>query len=338
MNSMHKYLPSKKFILIFSAIILSSIIIWFGGKIVEKKHTPSNIIVNQKGKLVVPKELADKDSDGDGLKDWEESLWKTNPKDADTDSDGTNDYDEIKINRNPLKPNHSKTSLPDDKISEEVIANQKKAEEEFNQLTDTQKISRVLFSQYIAAKQTGKISDSDKQIILDTAINMMDENSKNSHTQNDFKITQDNSTTTVRNYGNELGKAFFTGSRQENVQNELYILDRAVKTQDPETLKALDAIIEGYTNSITKLELITVPSTAILIHTNLVNDLINIRDSYIRIKDLFSDPFSAIGGMRLYQTASTNLVGDITNIKNYFYGQGIIYKQNEYGFYITNVI
>ncbi|MCR4311641.1 MAG: hypothetical protein NUV54_03715, partial [Candidatus Taylorbacteria bacterium] len=46
--------------------------------------------------------LLAKDSDSDGLKDWEEQLWKTDPLNPDTDGDGTPDGAEIKSGRNPL--------------------------------------------------------------------------------------------------------------------------------------------------------------------------------------------------------------------------------------------
>jgi len=59
------------------------------------------------------------DSDGDGLLDWEESLWGTDPNNPDTDSDGTNDYDEIKANRNPLVagPNDENIDLEDEALA-----------------------------------------------------------------------------------------------------------------------------------------------------------------------------------------------------------------------------
>lgn len=44
-----------------------------------------------------------KDSDGDGLKDWEESVWRTDPRKADSDGDGTPDGEEVAQNRDPAK-------------------------------------------------------------------------------------------------------------------------------------------------------------------------------------------------------------------------------------------
>ncbi|MDD4902686.1 MAG: CAP domain-containing protein [Patescibacteria group bacterium] len=48
---------------------------------------------------------SDKDSDGDGLSDWEEiNVYGTDPHDPDTDGDGMNDGDEVSLGRNPLGP------------------------------------------------------------------------------------------------------------------------------------------------------------------------------------------------------------------------------------------
>jgi hypothetical protein len=50
------------------------------------------------------------DSDNDGLKNWQEDLWKTGKNTADTDGDGTNDGAEVAQNRDPIK-------LPPDTIT-----------------------------------------------------------------------------------------------------------------------------------------------------------------------------------------------------------------------------
>ncbi len=60
-------------------------------------------------KTLVEKEKIDilinynqKDRDGDGLKDWQEILYKTNLDLIDTDDDGISDFDEIEQNKDPL--------------------------------------------------------------------------------------------------------------------------------------------------------------------------------------------------------------------------------------------
>ena len=55
------------------------------------------------------------DSDSDELKDWEEILYHTDPRNPDTDGDGTPDGEEVRQGRDPTKPNTSKdTKKPND--------------------------------------------------------------------------------------------------------------------------------------------------------------------------------------------------------------------------------
>ncbi len=58
---------------------------------------------------------AAKDSDQDGLKDWEEAIWQTNMHKADSDGDGTPDGEEVAQNRDPrlAGPNDTHTASPE---------------------------------------------------------------------------------------------------------------------------------------------------------------------------------------------------------------------------------
>jgi len=54
------------------------------------------------------------DSDGDGLTDAEEAVYRTDPQNPDTDSDGLNDYDEVKVyDTDPLNPDTDYDMLKD---------------------------------------------------------------------------------------------------------------------------------------------------------------------------------------------------------------------------------
>ncbi|MEK7541563.1 MAG: hypothetical protein AAB533_01815, partial [Patescibacteria group bacterium] len=61
-------------------------------------------VVRMRGGPYAPQVAAlTRDQDADGLKDWEEGIFRTDPQNPDTDADGTPDGEEIKQNRDPLK-------------------------------------------------------------------------------------------------------------------------------------------------------------------------------------------------------------------------------------------
>lgn len=341
---MQKYLPSKKFAYTIISVIIVLILIlvtkylsdWQTKKIATINYEK---LTAENQKKLVANELTNTDTDADGLKDWEESLWKTDPQKADTDADGTDDGEEVVATRDPLKANTApKNQEPNDKIDPAIIAAQQKSETEFKELSDTEKIARTLFSQYIAAKGSGKVSDSDKEIILNTANSLIEESTIDKYTLSDLKILNSYGTSTIKDYGNKLGQAFFTGTSQEKVENELVIIDRAVKNVDESILNGLDPIIEGYSKTVDKILLISVPTDAVSIHLSLLNDLNNLKNSLKKIQLLFTDPARAINGMRSYQNASALLIKDVADIKNYFLENVIYFDKTEYGYTILNII
>ena len=89
---------NKKFILKTSAITIILVAsFWILlKKPIQKDYVYEKKINNQEKR----NELLNKDTDNDGLKDWEEILWKTDPNNPDTDGDKTTDGEEIKLNRN----------------------------------------------------------------------------------------------------------------------------------------------------------------------------------------------------------------------------------------------
>ncbi len=106
------YLPSRKFAIIALALLLAvgGLFLFFGGEAMRRKtaDAPQKEIVSG----AVRGKNSQKDSDNDGLKDWEEVLWKTDPQNPDTDGDGTPDGEEVKLGRDPTIP------APGDKIAE----------------------------------------------------------------------------------------------------------------------------------------------------------------------------------------------------------------------------
>src|SRR3990167_5885058 len=93
-------MPSRKIIIPLICISLTAGAWWFFAN--KQKQVPAENRIaaadnNAGGTL-------SQDSDNDGLKDWEEALWKTDAHNPDTDGDGTTDNHEILAKRDPRKP------------------------------------------------------------------------------------------------------------------------------------------------------------------------------------------------------------------------------------------
>ena len=172
-----KYLPSKKFSIALSiaiAVILIAIIFNYSKPSVTK-YLNNNLTADTNGVPIVAN--IDLDSDNDGLVDWKENLYGTDPKIADTDKDGTNDAEEVAQNRDPLKANTAITGQePNDKIDPTIIEENQKKLEEYEKLNELDKFSRDLVSNIIATQPAnGSIDQNATDLIINKALNGMPE-------------------------------------------------------------------------------------------------------------------------------------------------------------------
>ncbi len=106
---MKKYLPSKKFVIITLSIFATLGLVFFlVGKF--QKNPDGSLAVKDNWSLSEEKieaqtlgELVKKDSDQDGLPDWEETLWGLDPRNPET-TPGTKDADVVAKRRAELEP------------------------------------------------------------------------------------------------------------------------------------------------------------------------------------------------------------------------------------------
>jgi hypothetical protein len=336
---MHKYLPSKKFSLIILSIIITLGIVYVSNLLIHKTKSPnSNILAVKTEEQNKVQEFMALDTDGDSLKDWEEALWKTDPKKTDTDGDGTSDGEEIKLNRDPVKANTAKTGeKATDLFDEKVIAANKKTDADFKKLSATDQLAHTFFSQYLASKSASGValSATNKQIILDTAVSNLQIAYSNKYKISDLKIIDAASTTTIKEFVNRLG---FISINAEHNEGELIILIKAIDTQNETVLAGLDTNINSYTKLIKDFLLVPVPKDYAQSFLTMINDLQNIKTSIEKIKNIFSDPAGSIAYINIYKTSILNLRNDILNLKKYLSDKGITFEPKESGYLFINII
>jgi hypothetical protein len=339
-----KYLPSKKFAYMVGSIVVAILIIvgikslteWQNGKRIQAN---ADKLAAADKKNVTFQEFMAIDSDTDGLKDWEEALWKTDAKIADTDKDGTSDGEEVKATRDPLKANTAGVNKePNDKIDPILIASQKKQETEFLALSQTEQLSRTLFSQYLATKGSGALSSVDKQIILDQAISMTKTNSDTPKYQiSNIKTFSEIDLASLKNYGNELANRAKNTSKQ-TIQQELSVLATAIANDDEKELLKLEPDIKLYETIINSYFNLPAPVEAANLHLSIINNLTLIKTDVENMKYLFSDTVQAITAISDYRETTTKLLDDFADLNKYFISRGVIFLPIDPGYKLFNTV
>lgn len=270
------------------------------------------------------------DSDGDGLKDWEEELWHTDPHNSDTDGDGTSDGTEVKQGRNPL------IRGPNDKLDAETIAT-KVNPDAAKDIPDTERLAKELFATYLSSRKEGvPLSQAEIDTMVNTVSASVPVESPTVYTEAGMQTFADENTEALRAYGNAVGAAF--KKPWPSRENELVVFERAVKDPNPETarldLANLIPIANAYAALGKALAIISTPQSALILHLRIANAAAELGGSVRGMSVALDDPVKAIGGVARYFAAAPRLGDALASLRVLLEGKGIAYTETENGYAI----
>lgn len=262
------------------------------------------------------------DTDLDGLKDWEENLWETDPKNPDSDGDGTKDGDEVKAGRDPKKAG------PDDRLTDSQLASadQKKK-------TLTQELAQNINIRYFTEKglsDNQPLTSDQKNSIVAGFLNDIDDKTQaygDAFSSKDLNIAPSES---VRSYGNKLGG--FLSTTFSNLSGyELDIADRASKSGNFALLKQLDPYIADYAKTIEFMKKQPVPPEMVTGHLILLNSVNNLKIADEKIKLLGTDGASAVVGLRVFGRETPRIIDFLRELRDQFNRNNVSYSASEPG-------
>lgn len=195
-----------------------------------------------------------RDTDGDGLKDWEEKIYGTNPEKTDTDGDGTPDGEEIKTSRNPLRPGPDDAlalpaPFPDTANKTNAIAN------ELIGKSLTQIIAKSIAGDPLSPELKNPESLKNYVEKLGTT-NLL--SSVIPPETRDFKISKDNSPIAVKKYFNTVTEIL--ARNFSDVESDIIILFRAAEQNDITELRLLDKNIAALEQAVKEMKETPTPS------------------------------------------------------------------------------
>ncbi len=245
-------------------------------KSVKNDSTQQNINL-----LATIDKKADSDTDGDGLKDWEESLINTNPQLKDTDDDGTSDGDEVVQNRDPRKKAPNDKNITQNTITESTLTDE----------TLTERVSRDFFSRYLIAKQQNiDITPEEASVIAQQVVaNIPGTIEVKAYGIKDIVITPNNSEQSRLAYAKQMSDILVNNSPQFT-ENSLEIVGRIIQNPTENDKKKLATILASYKTILSKTLAIAVPSTVVPEHLVYINTLSSIYSNLAEIEQMTVDP------------------------------------------------
>ena len=332
------FLSWKKFRIAFAVLLLAVAIGFLASRSSRSQYGTIGILsvnnLNAEIQAEAIKNIAGKDTDGDGLKDWEEALWGSDPHNSDTDGDGTPDSEEVALGRNPI------IAGPNDKFDNTLALKKKEDDNKYPEkdLTATDLFAQNLFAEYLSLRGSReRIDDTDKNTMIDSVIkNALDTKINNQYAISDLNIIEDNSAAALKKYGNDFISTTQLYSR-DLTQDETVVFERMLKEENQKDAEYLEKSASAYDSAADKLKQIKIPNNLALIHLNIINNYSIISDALKDMSLTLNDPIRGMNGFAVYLAVLETQKEFFKEIKDYFDKNRIIFNSYDAG-YIWNLI
>lgn len=261
------------------------------------------------------KHVFEKDTDSDGLKDWEEVLYGMDVSNPDTLGNGLGDAEEIK----KMKLENIEADMFDNATSSAPNA--------------TDRFSRELFTKYIEAKQAGNdITPELSEAIANEVLSKSYDVDIAAFDESRLTVVSSSDASFIRSYGNSLGTVVST-PLPEGTSNELLILEQitARESASDKNKADLDRLFGRYTKMRDDLVAMRVPAETKDAHVQLVQGIELMINVVTGIKNLGSDPISSLPKVSQYEDAIDLLSAASMRLTQYFMTKGVSFSTYESG-------
>ena len=226
-------------------------------------------------------EASDKDTDNDGLLDWEETLLGYDPENPDTDGDSVNDGDEVAAERSFFQEQleTSDITFPP---------------------TQTGLFARDLYTTIALLRQKGELNSASIENLSSLASGYI----VAGFDQTEYTIaditTSDNDATNVLLYASGYATVI-ENYTPAAIGDPSTAFITAVTDDNEESLTALAPIITEHAEALQGFLALTVPADAVSLHLEIVNSISDVITDLEGMEQYFTDPILAFSGGLRYE-------------------------------------
>lgn len=289
-----EYLPSDDFI---ARAIIIAIVIAFGSGIFYLGRFVVRKISNKSSASIKISELVIKDSNKNGIADWEESLWGLDPT-----KNGTDNKTFILAKKQELNRESGDTQ---------------------STLSKNDKLAREFFALITSLQQSGTLNDETIGAIGDaigkqaTATDIPD-----TYGAESIK-TLSTTPASIRAYHAAFSKLALSYGNSD-IGNELIFISQAIDHNESSAISAAKSVARAYKSFAQELVAIPVPKSLIPIILPLANNYDKTGTSILEMSSLIDDQFAGMRGIVNYKRYNDALLTNLDDLKSFFERNGIL--------------
>ena len=306
-------LPSRKlFFIVIPTIIIVAFVVHGYRNTKDSVESQGNLSIAANDAL--PR--GEVDTDGDGLKDWEETLWGMDPKKIDSDNNGVTDNIEVaqmkQRGETPSAQQRIGTSSP---------------------LSRTDLLTQKLFGDYMGLKQQGNIASADLQTIASRSLSSLSGGkTANVYEMSDVRVaTQATTQKSVLTFANNALVFFTELQSKKSILTSLVGIDIEAKEYRVNSL----AISDIYTSLAKKLLTVEVPKEIAITYLSLINTYAKTGLEFQNVANGAEDPALAAQALQKIQSYALEQDTALTLINIFLEGYKITIENDGKG-YRTN--
>ena len=294
--------PKARITLAVFAIIAIVLLFWLW----QRNAAPKN--PEERPHPIVRADLIN-DTDEDGLKDWEEALFRTNSGVADTDGDGTNDGEEIRKGRDPLK------SGPEDALATSTA---RVAQTFIGAIPEgenlTERVAGLFVTQYLTPRLADPEFTSHPELLAQDALEATlaktaQEQAMPRFSPKDVSLAPEDNSRTVRAYLANLDQAIrlsfkTTPPSEKLIQNFL----AAIEKETYSSFKNFDKYLAEYDSFFERAKKLAIPASLANQHLRYLNAAAQEYEALKRMRLAAEDAVGALAGFHQYIDATDILL------------------------------
>ena len=276
------------------------------------------------------KEYAKKDTDADGLPDWQEALYKTDPMNAHSVSAALTDKQAVE--EGVVKPAFT-SSAAQAEVSTDVPGI------DAGPTTLTDRFARQFFERYLSTRgDTAPTVAEMNAFILDAISDLKAEDVRAAaYTEGNTVRSTASGSAALRTYAGAAAQAFVRNAVTNDKDDLSYFTDALLK-DDASALAKIRAISAAYKNTARDLMLIPVPLEISAAHVEVANSLVRMSHATEHLASYSTDPLRGYLGLAEYDDVSEGMVRALATMHDLFDAQGVTFTQSDAGFLYGEIL